>query len=187
VILIPGDDAAESPLGTILAVTITVILALLVLLMALQLPDLWNDPTVPDIFQITKIGHTDQYGNPDYDSYMVVMNNGDTTYDNRKLCAKAYRNGAHLPDIPIINEKKFIPLKPYGIWITGGIGTDDFSWYPGAGIYIYYSKGTFHPGDVMQFEVYDRTTNQLISRDTYPHTNENEEKMMQLYFNHQGA
>ncbi|MGA2917054.1 hypothetical protein [Methanoregula sp.] len=180
------EEAAESPLGAILAVMITIVLALLVLLMALQLPNLWYDPTVPTIFEITKIGHTDQDGILDYDSYMVVMNTGDTTYDNRKLCAKTYRNGVHLPDIPTMNGHDLIsPLHPYGIWKMGGVGSDDFSWYPGAGIFIYYSKGTFHPGDSMQFDVYDRTSNQLISRDTYPHTNENQEKMMRLYFNHQ--
>jgi hypothetical protein len=150
-------------------------------------PELLSDPTVPDIFQITKVGHTDASGNPDYDSYIMVMNTGDVTYDNRKLSAKTYRNGDRLTDIPYINEDMFIHHHPTGIWKTGGVGTDDFSWYPGAGIFIYYNKWTFHPGDVMQFEVFDRTTGQLISRDTYQDTNEIQERCMKEYFSHQGA
>jgi hypothetical protein len=181
----PKDSANSNPLGVMLALAITIVLAALVLLMALQLPNLWHDPAVPDIFQITKVGHTDQYGKLDYDSYLVIKNQGDTSYDNRNLSAKVYRNGDHLPDIPFINEGKFIPLHPHGIWYTGGFGTGDYWWYPGAGIYIYYSKGTFHPGDTMQFDVYDRTTNTLISRDTSPHGNEIQERCMKMYLNHQ--
>ena len=185
---IRNDQAAENPSGIILMVAITVVLAVMVMLMAMQLlPDLGYDPTVPDVFQITKVGHTDASGTLDYDSYLMVMNTGDVTYDNRKLSAKTYRNGDRLTDIPYINENLFIHHHPTGISHTGGVGTDDFSWYPGAGIFVYYDKRTFHPGDVMQFEVYDRTTGQLISRDTYQDKNEIQERCMRMYFNHQGA
>jgi hypothetical protein len=185
-VLITNNDAAASPLGVILAVAITIILALLVLLMALQLPNLWYDPTVPDIFQITKIGGINPYGNFD-ENYVVVMNTGDTAYDNRNVSAKVYRNGDHLPDIPYINEHKFLPVKPNGIRLTGGAGTDNYLWNPNARIYIDFSQGTLHPRDTVQFDVYDRTTNQLISRDTYPHANAIQERCMRLYFNHQDA
>ena len=49
----------------------------------------------------------------------------------------------------------------------GGLGTHDFSWYPRNTLYIDYNQGTFHPGDVVTFEVYDRDTNHIISRDTF--------------------
>ncbi|MGB7788574.1 type IV pilin [Methanoregula sp.] len=185
---VTSDDASESPLGAILAVAITVVLAMLVLLMVSQLPNLLYDRTVPTIFEITKIRHTDKDGVLDYDSYMVVKNNGKKPYDNRKLYAKTYRNGDHLPcDIPTMNGHDFIPLHPYGIKTLGGFGSDNFLWYPDATIAIDYSDGTFHPGDIVQFDVYDRTTDQVISRDTYPHTDGNQEKLMQLYFSYQGA
>jgi hypothetical protein len=158
--------------------------------MAIQLPNLCYDPGVPDIFQITKIRHTNKDGLLNYDSYMVVTNSGEISFDNRNLYAKTYRNGEHLPcDIPTLNGHNFIPVHPCGIKTLGGTGSDDFQWYPDALVAIDFSDGTFHPGDIVQFEVYDRKTNQLISRDTYPHAdkNENQEKMMQLYFSRQGA
>jgi hypothetical protein len=183
---IHSEDAAESPLAIILAVGITIVLALLVLLMATQLPNLWYDPTFDDIFQITKIGGINPYGEFD-ESYVVVMNTGAVAFDNRKLSAKVYRNGDHLPDIPYINEDIFLPVKPHGIRLTGGSGTDNYFWYPGARIYIDFSHNTLHPGDTVQFDVYDRATNTLISRDIYPHAEGVQERCMKLYFTHQGA
>jgi hypothetical protein len=36
--------------------------------------------------------------------------------------------------------------------------------------------------------VYDRDTNQILSTDTWPHTEEtNQERMMKLFLSHQGA
>jgi hypothetical protein len=187
VIPIRNDHAAENPTGIILVVAITIVLAMMVLLMAMQLlPDRGYDPTVPDIFQITKIGGINPYGDFD-ENYVVVMNTGDTPYDNRKLSAKMYRNGANLPDIPFINEGMFISVHPLGIRVTGGQGTNDYSWSAGARIYVDFSKGTLHPGDTVQFDVYDLTTNQLISRDTYPHDNGIQERCMRMYLSHQGA
>jgi hypothetical protein len=184
---IRNDDAAESPLGTILAVAITLVLCVLILLMVVQLlPVLWYDPTVPDIFRITKIGGINSYGVFD-ESYMVVMNTGDISYDNRKLSAKAYRNGDHIPDIPYINEQNYMSVRPTGIRLIGGSGTDNNLWNPNAKIFIDFNLGTLHPGDTVQFDVYDRTTNQLISRDTWPHDNGIKERCMRMYFSHQGA
>jgi len=171
-----------------LVLAITIILAALVLLLALQLPNLNYDPTVPTVFEITKIRHTNPSGALDYDSYMVVRNSGKIAYDNRNLYARTYRNGALLPcDIPTMNGNDFLPTHHYGIQTLGGFGSHDFLWYPEATISIDYAQGTFHPGDTVQFEVYDRTTHQIISRDTWPHTDENTEKWMRLYFNHPDA
>lgn len=113
----------------------------------------------------------------------MLTNIGDTSWDNRKLYAKTYRNGVLLPCmIRTINGHDFIPLKPYGIDTMGGWGTHNYHWYPGITIYVDYSQGTFHPGDVVQFEVYDRDTNRIISRDTWPHTRGNTEKWMDVLF-----
>ena len=168
-------------------VIITIVLAALVLLVALQLPDLSYDPTVPTVFEITKIRDI-KNGVLNYDSYMVVKNSGNIAYDNRNLYAKTYRNGVHLPcDIPTMNGHNFIPVHPYGIQTLGGFGSDDFQWVPDATIAIDYSDGTFHPGDIVQFEVYDRKTGQLLSRDTWPHKNDPGEKLMKQYLSHRGA
>jgi hypothetical protein len=184
-----NETASSSATGIIILVAITLILAALVLLMSFQLPNLWNDPTVPTVFEITKIRHTNPYGILDYDSYMTVKNIGNVAYDNRKLYAKTYRNGELLScTIPTINGHDFIPLHPHGIQTLGGLGTHDFFWNPDAPIYIDYSKGTFHPGDVVQFEVYDKVTNQIISRDTWPHSDAHDVQWFYHYFlSHQAA
>jgi len=166
---------------------VSIILAALILIYLLSFPTLWNDSSVPTIFEITTIDHT-KNGVLTYESYMVVKNIGDVRYDNRKLYARTYRNGNLLPCfIPTLNGHDFIPLKPHGIFIMGGWGTHGFSWYPGDTIYIDYNQGTFHPGDVVTFEVYDRESNQIISRDTWPHTSGKTKKWMDLLFNPQAA
>ncbi|MDD1694112.1 MAG: hypothetical protein LUQ71_05255 [Methanoregula sp.] len=167
---------------------ITIILAALVLLTAFQVPNLWHEPEIPTVFEITNIKHLQENG-VDYDSYMIVKNIGKTAYDNRNLYAKTYRNGIHLScDIPTMNGNDFLPTHHYGIQNMRGFGSHDFLWSPDATIGINYAKGTFHPGDIVQFEVYDKDTHQIISRDTYPHAEEtNQEKMMRLYLNRQVA
>jgi flagellin-like protein len=163
-------DRASSPVtGIILLIGITFILAMLVLLMCLgfRLPS--GDTSVPAIFVINQIRHVNPYGILDYDSYVVIENTGKIPYDNRNLYARAYRNGEHVPcDIPTMNGNDFLPTHHFGIQKLGGFGSHDFLWYPGATIYIDYTKGTFHPGDIVQFDVYDRTNRTIISRNTYP-------------------
>jgi hypothetical protein len=183
------ENASSNAIGIIVSVAITFVLAAMVLLITLQLPHLIEDPKVPAIFVITKIQHTNQYGVLTYESDMVVVNTGSIAYDNRKLYARLYRNGELLPcTIPAINFNEFVNKGHLGIRKIGGTGTNDFTWTPGGMVSIDYSKRTFGPKDTLQFEVYDRDTNQLISRDTYPHRDEsNQEKMMQIYLSRQGA
>jgi len=184
-----SDSGQSNPIGVILLVVVTIALAALVLALIIQMPKLGFDPPVPTIFEITKLRHTGENGVLNYDSYMVVKNRGTTAYDNTKLYAKTYRNGELLPCvIPYINFNKYIRDKPYGIQTIGGFGTDDYAWSPDASIFIDYSDRTFYPGDNVRFEVYDRDTNQILSTDTWPHTEEtNQERMMKLFLSHQGA
>ncbi|PKL65019.1 MAG: hypothetical protein CVV32_05570 [Methanomicrobiales archaeon HGW-Methanomicrobiales-3] len=169
-------------------IAVTIILAAIVLMQLIQVPSLYRNPEVPTVFEITLLRHTNPYGVLNYDSYMVVKNVGDRAYDNRKLYAKTYRNGELLPCfIPTLNGNDYIPTHHFGIQNMGGFGTHDFSWYPTATIFVDYSQGTFHPGDIVQFEVYDRDTNQIISRDTWPHTTDSTKKWLDLLFSHQAA
>lgn len=167
----------------VLLLGITFILAMLVLLLCLGFRLPIGDSAIPTIFAITGIQHTNPQGVLDYDSYMVVKNTGTIAFDNRKLSAKTYRNGVHLPcDIPTMNGYLFLPTNHFGIQKLGGLGSEDFLWYPGATLYIDYAKGTFHPGDVVQFEVYDRTTGTIISRDTYPRSEKHDTQWFYNYF-----
>jgi hypothetical protein len=169
--------------GIVLLIAITIILAAIVLLLLIQFPAMWDHAEVPTEFEISSLRHTNLYGALNYESYMVLTNIGDTSWDNRKLYAKTYRNGVLLPClIRTINGHDFIPLKPYGIDTMGGWGTHNYHWYPGMTIYVDYSQGTFHPGDVVKFEVYDRDTDRIISEDTWPHTGGNTKKWMDILF-----
>ncbi len=140
---------------------VTFILAVLVLLMMVQLPNMY-DQSVPAIFKITKIDH----GARNYISYMVVMNTGTTGYKNKNLYAKTYRNGVELNcRIPTLNGEAFIDgSHHYGVQNLESRG---LTWYPSSSIRINYNDGTFHPGDSVTFEVYDNSTKQIISRHTY--------------------
>ena len=169
-------------MGVVLLLGITFVLVMLLLLLCLGFRLPAGDSGVPSIFVIDQIRHVNPSGILDYDSYVVIQNTGKIPYDNRKLYAKAYRNGVHIPcDIPTMNGYLFLPTSHFGIQKLGGFGSTDFLWYPGATIYIDYTKGTFRPGDTVQFEVYDRTTGTIISRDTYPRS---EKYDTQWFYNH---
>lgn len=184
---IKRDGASSAIQGCILLVAITFILASLVFLMIPGLPKHSSDE-IPVIFEIVEMKYT-KTGSWKYENKLIVKNSGTRAYDNRKLYALTYRNGECLPcKIPYINFQYYINNKPLGIQRIGGMGTDDLSWVPEATMFIDYNQGTFRPGDTLRFEVYDRETNRIISRDTYPHREEsNEEKMMKEYLTHQGA
>ncbi|MFA5222518.1 MAG: hypothetical protein WC391_09580 [Methanoregula sp.] len=183
------ENATSTAIGTVVSVAITLIMAAFILAMVLQWPHHPGNDETPAIFKITKVRHTNEYGNLNYESYVVVINSGTEAYDNRKLYAKIYRNGELLPSIiPSINCQEFIDHHPNGIKTIGGPGTTNFEWGPGAMIAIDFSQRTFMPGDRVCFEVYNKDTGRIISRDTYPHTEEtNQQKMMKLFLSRQGA
>jgi hypothetical protein len=147
---------------------VTFILAALVLLMMVQLPYMYNEPSVPEIFKITKIRHVDEQGTWKLDSYMVVMNTGTTGYKNQNLYALTYRNGDLLAcSIKTMNGHNYISTHHYQIQNLGGQGSRGTTWDPGEKISIDYKDRTFQPGDVVTFEVYDAVSDQIISRHTY--------------------
>ena len=143
-------------------------LAVLVLLL-FQMPNFFlQDSEVPAIFKITKIRHTNENGVLNYDSYMVVINSGGTGYENQNLYAKTYKNGIPLDCvISTMNGNKFISSQHFGVQNLAGFGAKGVTWYSNAMIWIDYTDKTFHPGDEVTFEVYDTTTDLIISRDTY--------------------
>lgn len=160
-------EASSPAIGIILMLVVTFILAVLVLLMMVQLPNMY-DPSVPAIFKITKIRHDDGNNNLNYDSRMMVMNTGTSGYMNKNLYAKTYRNGIELNcKIPTLNGNAFIPTHHYMVQTLGGLGSQGITWGPGESIFIDFTDKTFHPGDVVTFEVYDAVTQQIISRHTY--------------------
>ena len=106
-------------------VMITIVLAALVLLVALQLPGLWYDPTVPTVFEITKIKDI-KNGVLNYDSYMVVKNSGSSSYYNWNLFVLTYVNGAQIPaEIPTLNANaQAADHIHHGVQNLGGFGSE---------------------------------------------------------------
>ncbi|HNX18112.1 MAG TPA: type IV pilin [Methanoregula sp.] len=161
------ETAASQSIGIILMLTVTIILAALVLLLMVQLPYQYEE-SVPAIFKITKIRHENDSGRMTYDSRMVVGNTGNTGYQNMNLYALTYRNEELLAStIKTVNGHDFISTHHYKIQNLGGAGSCGATWDPGELIYIDYTDRTFHPGDVVTFEVYDVVTDKIISRHTY--------------------
>jgi hypothetical protein len=150
-------------------IVVTILLACILLSQSDMLHFAWEDAEVPAIFKITKIRHTNENGVLNYDSYMVVINSGATAYKNQDLYAKTYRNGILLDCIiSTINGQKFIDgSHHFGVQNLAGFGAKGATWYPNAMIWIDYKDKTFHPGDEITFEVFDSTTDQIISRHMY--------------------
>ena len=165
--MIPSNSDATSPVfGVILNIAITLSLAALVLLL-FHIPNFTLEASeVPAIFKITLIKHTNENGNLNYDSYMVVINSGNTNYKTQDLYAKTYRNGIILNSvIGTMNGQSFISSHHFGVQYIKGLKGQ--TWNCGQSIGIDYKDKTFHPGEEITFEVYDTTTDQIISRHKY--------------------
>ena len=158
----PGHDEATSPvIGGILTIAITISLAALVLLL-FHIPNFTlQDASVPAIFKITKVTH-----GTNYESTMIVKNTDTIGYKNKNLYAKTYKNGIPLGSvISTMNGHDFISSHHIGVQNIKGMTGQ--TWNADQAISINYKDKTFHPGEEITFEVYDNTTDQIISRHKY--------------------
>ncbi len=132
------------------------------ILLLFHLPQFTLEETgVPAIFKITKITH-----GSNFESTMVVKNTDTIGYKNKNLYARTYKNGLPLYcKIPTINGHDFISSHHFGVQYISGMSGP--TWYPNWAISINYKDKTFHPGDDITFEVYNNSTDQIISRHTY--------------------
>lgn len=155
-------------MGGILCIAITMMLAVLVLLFFNMPNFLLQDSEVPAIFKITTIRHTNENGNLNYDSYMVVVNSGAVGYKNQNLYAKTYKSDILLDCvISTMNGHDFISSQHFGVQNLAGFGAKGATWYSNSMIWIDYTDKTFHPGDEITLEVYDNKTRQILSRHTF--------------------
>jgi hypothetical protein len=146
---------------------VTFLLAALVLLLMPSMPYMY-DTSVPAIFKITKIRHENDYHHLTYDSRMMIMNTGTIGYMNKNLYGLVYRNGNLLATpFPTMNGHDYIPTHHFMVQNLGGQGSCGLTWDPNEQIFIDYTDGTIHPGDVMTYEAYDALTDQIISRHTF--------------------
>ena len=164
------DDASSYPIGVILMVAITFLLALLVLLMLQIQPLAWNmEREIPVIFTITSIKSVDELtGHLNYDSRVLLLHTGKADVQNKNLKARFLKNGQTVScTIATMNGHDFISTSLTGIQWMGGSGCSGATWSPGEQICIDFSDGTFHPGDRVQMDIIDKVTNVTISRHVY--------------------
>lgn len=170
------SDRAGSPIiGVVLIIVITTIIATVALLICLgfQLPH--GDASVPTIFKITNVVHTNEYGKMIRESYLVMNNIGKQGYPNRYLYVKLFVNDVEADiTLPTLNGDASCSSLHKGVKIIGGPGSkgekdkSTAKWYPGQLLYIDFNNGTFGPGDTIRIEIYDSLTGKIISRDTWP-------------------
>ena len=186
-----SDSGFSHHIGYILMVIITLIIALLILILLLQYHISLSDQRIPCIFEITDIQHTKD--GMTETSYVVLKNTDTIAYENWNLYAYTYVNDNRIPaEIPTLNNYEYISsVHHYGVQkLVGSQGrreNHDAYWYSGAVLAIDYNDHTIHPGDCVTVEIYNRSTSQLISRDTVPHTDTKTKEMMDEYFNRLNA
>lgn len=167
----PGDDASSNPMGVVLMVAITIILAALVLIMCLgffMMPE-WKIATIPAIFIVTDVIHTDDVtGAVNYDSRLILMHTGSITYSNTDLKAHVFNNDQPVNCvIETLNGNDFISTVHIGVQWIGGPGCSGSTWLPGESTAIDFTDGTFHPGDRVRIDIIDKSRNEVISRHVY--------------------
>lgn len=164
------DDASSYPIGVILLVAITFLLALLILLM-IQIPSFRvnMEKEIPVIFAITSVENIDELtGTMNFDSRVLLRHTGTEEYQNKNLKAKFFRNEQPVTcTVATLNGHDFISTSHTGIQWMGGSGCSGITWSPGEQICIDFSDGTFHPGDRIQMDIIDNGTNTTISRHFY--------------------
>jgi hypothetical protein len=187
--LYKSDRASSHIIGILLLTGITILIALLVLLMCLGFQMPAADPSAPDIFKIARITYTLGSDRSNYVGFITITNTNSKNYRNRFLKVNTYING-NLADctIPTLNNDLFCNLNHNGVtrlWGVGTWGNMDFPtsvWPAQSDISIEYKKGRLHPGDCVTLEFIDTTDNQIISRDTWPHTSEHDAHWFYNYF-----
>ena len=157
------------PVATCLLVAITLILAAL-LLLSIAIPsfNLSIFTPTPSFLEIKSVRHVSEYGVMNYDSRVTLYHNGTLSYINDDLYAVFYRNQEKLLCVlETLNGHHFISTHHYGIQTIAGLGCRDTRWNPNEKIAIDFTDGTFHPGDLITVEVYQRPKSTLISRHSF--------------------
>jgi len=159
------DEGVSNPVGIILMVALTVLLAALILFSLF--PDLFD--TVPSLIQITAVRHyDDQTGRLNYDSRVILIYSGKERLNNTCLHAVFYRNEQPLPaEISTLNGNQFINTIHTGVQWIGGEGCRDGGWCPNQMISIDLADQTFIPGDMVRLDVIEIPGNRIISRSRY--------------------
>ncbi len=190
-----NDPASIHALAIVLMVFMTILLTALALVIVMQFSLPGPDPTPPDFFRITRISFTPTADGTNTIAFVVVTNTGDQSYRNTFIKVNTYINGNPADcRIPTLNNKLFIPSAHYGVARIHGVGTwgnpnhATAVWGPNSEISIEYEKRRIRPGDQVTLEFIDTQSGQVLSRDTWPHSDTRDVQWFYNYFlNRQGA
>jgi hypothetical protein len=190
-----NESAASTANAIILLVAITIVVAGLVLLMCLSFPMPSGEAPVRAVFKITNIYYTLSGDGIHHVGIVVVTNTDEKDYRNRYLKVNTYVNGNLANcNIPTLNNDLFCTIDHTGLSHLWGVGTwgnmnsPTAVWPAHSEISIEYKKGRLRPGDRITLEFIDTNTNQIISRDTFPHSDIHDAQWFYNYFlNRQGT
>jgi hypothetical protein len=186
---LPESDRAVSPvIGAIVIMTITIIIAIIVLLMCLGFHLPRGEDQVPVIFKIAAVTFVPDSSGKNVRAFVTVTNIRPENYRNRYLKVITYVNGRNANiNIPTLNNDLICNSNHAGLYHLWGLGThgdidSSLAIWPGkSDISLEYGKGVIRQGDTITLEVIDTRTNQIISRDTYPAP---EKYTTQWFYNH---
>ncbi|MDN7024420.1 type IV pilin [Methanoculleus sp. FWC-SCC1] len=169
-----NDRAVSQVHGVLILIAVAIILAAILLVILLGLIPNFEWPPVPPPpppLIISAVFHeSDVAPYPmNYDSRVVLYHNGTERYENDRLTARFFRNGAAITPciIKTLHGASFIPTHHYGVQTMGGSGCREDYWNPGEKIAIDFTDRTFIPGDLVTVEIFDRDTGERLSRHSY--------------------
>jgi hypothetical protein len=164
----PDETAISQQVGIILLVAITVILAALVALI-FHFPDFnFQELKTPSFIEITGVYHKDESGRLTFDSRVILLHNGTYPLENDLLRAEFFRNGMKIAaSIETMNGYKFVSTHHFGVQTMGGLGCSGATWEPKEKITLDFSDNTFHPGEILQVDIFMKKSGSLVSRYTY--------------------
>jgi hypothetical protein len=158
------EVGTSQAIAVILIIAITILLALLIHFSIVNM-EMYKTPS---FLEIKKVYSTNEAGSMNFDSRVLLYHHGSERLENDRLKAIFYRNGQKLDcRISTMNGHNFIPTVHIGIQTMGGSGCTGTWWEPGEQIMIDFNDGTFHPGDTIRFEVYQKESDTLISSYTH--------------------
>jgi hypothetical protein len=118
----------------------------------------------PSFLQILSVCHLDEQGHLNYDSRVILINNGTDLFENKNLRAEFFRNGTKISAaVETMNGDLFISTHHFGIQTMGGLGCSGLTWLPKEKISIDFSDGTFHPGDRIRMDIFQKPGGTLVS------------------------
>lgn len=161
------DRGDSHTLATLFLVIIVVLLAALVALF-FKMPSFTTATLIPSFLHVLQVLHTSENGLLNYDSRVILINNGTETLENNLLRAEFYRNNTRIPaTVETMNGYQFISTRHYGVERMWGLGCQGSTWEPKEKIGLDFSDRTFHPGDRIRVDFFLIESGEMVSSHSF--------------------